>query len=66
MGLFGFFQESSIISNLTKGSHSKLNGSEGLCIGKTMEEEGTVSGGTWISLLRKGVRKQTKVCFKKK
>lgn len=54
MGLFVVFQESSIISNLTKGSHSKLNGSEGLCIGKTMEEEGTVSGGMWISLLRKG------------
>lgn len=52
MGLFEiFFQESSTISHLNKGSHSKINENEGLCIGKAMEGEGRVSGGTWISLL---------------
>lgn len=49
MGL-RFSQGNSTISNLNKVSHSKTNGSEGLCIEKAMEGEGRVSAGTWISL----------------
>lgn len=63
MGL-RFSQGNSTISNLNKVSHSKTNGSEGLCIEKAMEGEGRVSAGTWISLftgvLRSVLKKRKK------